>query len=104
MKRYYFLPKVEEGRQSIIDIEYNTNKNLINIRKHGLSFETAKAAFNDPLNFSCDEGSRAEVDKGRVICQTYIKELCGFTPPPNYSVNNTGLVLLIIFPRDIKGI
>lgn len=29
-------------------IEYDEVKNQKNIRKHGLSFETVKAAFNDP--------------------------------------------------------
>lgn len=28
--------------------EYDEHKNLTNIRKHGLSFETASSAFNDP--------------------------------------------------------
>jgi len=31
-----------------VEIEYDEHKNLTNIRKHGLSFETASSAFNDP--------------------------------------------------------
>ncbi len=35
-----------------MNIEWDENKNSINIQKHGVSFEEAKEVFDDPLHIS----------------------------------------------------
>jgi len=35
-----------------MEFEWDTNKNEVNIKKHGISFEEAQLVFDDPLNLS----------------------------------------------------
>jgi uncharacterized DUF497 family protein len=51
----------------VVKFEWDKNKNLINVKKHGLSFEKAKEAFFDEDRVIRENASHSQLEK-RYFC------------------------------------
>ena len=51
----------------MIRFEWDENKNLINIKKHGISFEEAKSVFYDPNALVRDDPDHSDVEERFII-------------------------------------
>ena len=56
--------------------EWNEDKNLSNIKKHGLSFEIAMAVFDDPMVYEYYDKEHSGYDKNRLWEDRYIAIGC----------------------------
>lgn len=59
-----------------VDVEWDKNKNLINQRDHGVSFEEAATVFNDPLSLTVpDEEHSFDEPRFNIVGESAFGEL-----------------------------
>lgn len=60
-----------------MNFEWDENKNLINQRKHGVSFEEVKSVFEDPYAILFDDPDHSEYEERfLIIGMTVAKGIC----------------------------
>lgn len=57
-----------------IQFEWDEEKNKINIKKHGISFDTAMLVFNDPYHIEFYDTEHS-IDEDRYIALGYVKDI-----------------------------
>jgi len=50
-----------------VNIEWDESKNLLNIKKHGISFEHAACVFTDPLRKEAYDAEHSDSEEDRTI-------------------------------------
>jgi len=50
-----------------LKFEWDEKKNIINQKKHGISFEEAVAVFNDPMRYEMYDGIHSLIEKRWII-------------------------------------
>ncbi len=56
-----------DGMDGLLGFQWDEEKNLLNQRKHGVSFEEARIVFYDPQHLVLDDLSHSKVEK-RFFC------------------------------------
>ncbi len=46
-----------------LKFEWNENKSILNLRKHGIDFREGKTVFNDPFTITIDDPNHSDIEE-----------------------------------------